>query len=349
MADIPLLESDRLAGTPHPRERYELYGQDKAQEAFVQAFKAGHLHHAWLLGGMQGIGKATLAWRIARFLCASPDFQGIQQQGIKAFDIDPQNRAARQLQALSHPNLVLLRRDMASDGKKLATQITVDQVRAIQHHFHSTSSDGGWRVAIIDAAEDLNASSANALLKLLEEPPVRSIFFIISHAPQRLLPTIRSRCRQLMLQPLDESDIITIIHSLDFTPDEDSLTKAASLSDGSIHRALDMLDPVRLKLVEAVKTLLAKLPALDLASVFALGEEIAKKDAEWKMVLMLDLVSAFVSRHLHEKAVHDPAKLIILVDTFEKGMAMAREAQSYNLDKRPVVLSLFRDLAKVMR
>src|SRR5919202_4392436 len=171
-----LVEPDRFDAAPHPRERFALFGHEEAEAAFLHAIRGGRLHHAWLIGGPEGIGKATLAYRVARFLLATGP--GSRDPG-PSLAVDPKAVAARQVAALSHPNLAVLRRSPGTDKKAPAATIAVDSVRRALDLFGSTAADGGYRVCIVDSAEDLTTQSANALLKVLEEPPARSIFLIV--------------------------------------------------------------------------------------------------------------------------------------------------------------------------
>lgn len=205
-------EADRVEGAPHPRLTETLFGQDAAEAAFLEAFATGRLHHAWLLTGPRGIGKATLAWRIARFLAAAPPrpemgLFGDTPPPAISLQMATDHPVWRRSAALSEPRIALCRRSWDEKTKRLKTQLTVDEVRRLKGHFTMSAVDGGWRVAIIDAADEMNPSAANALLKLLEEPPADTVLLLISHQPARLLPTIRSRCRALRLAPLGEEDL----------------------------------------------------------------------------------------------------------------------------------------------
>ncbi|MBV8849589.1 MAG: DNA polymerase III subunit delta', partial [Methylobacteriaceae bacterium] len=193
-----LPEADRLENAPHPRETMGFVGHKAAERAVLDTYRAGRMPHAWIIGGPEGIGKATLAWRVARFLLANPDPQNVVVQRAEALDVDPASPAARQIAALSSPDIAVLRRQWNDKVKKLYTEIRVDEVRAAMRIFQHAAGGGGWRIAIIDSADELNRNAANALLKMIEEPPPRSLFLLIAHRPGRILPTIRSRCRLLM-------------------------------------------------------------------------------------------------------------------------------------------------------
>src|SRR5437016_8213797 len=164
------------------------------------------MSHAWLIGGPRGVGKATLAYRMARFVFAQPDPSRPDAQGATWLGLPPDNPAVRRVGAQAHSDMLVLARTEGDSGK-LRTVIQVDDVRRTIGFFGSTAGEGGWRVCIVDSADELNAAGANALLKILEEPPAKALLIVVSHAPGRLLPTIRSRCRRLALRPLAAEDV----------------------------------------------------------------------------------------------------------------------------------------------
>ena len=204
--DLP--EADALTGAPHPRHVYSLVGHERAEAEMLSAYREGRLAHAWLIGGREGIGKATLAWRFARFVLANPDPAAKAVREAPNLDVAPTHQAARLLAGLAHPDFALIRREWQAASKRLASEISVDVVRQGLQVFQLSAAFGGWRIAIVDSAEDLNRNSANALLKMVEEPPQRSLILIVSHRPGQILPTIRSRCRRLRLDPLSEDEIV---------------------------------------------------------------------------------------------------------------------------------------------
>lgn len=190
-------ETDREPSAPHPRETFSYIGHEAEEQALADALRGGRMHHAWLLAGAKGLGKATLAYRFARVAL------GAESIGPRPFDVDPEDTIARRISALSHPDLFVLRRGLNDRGKP-RREITVDDARELAHFFALAPSEGGMRVAIIDAVDDLNRNAANAILKTLEEPPARSVLLLVCHAPGAILPTIRSRCRRLALRPLSD-------------------------------------------------------------------------------------------------------------------------------------------------
>jgi DNA polymerase-3 subunit delta' len=341
-----LAEPDRLEGTPHPREQLAFFGHEEGEGAFIEGLRSGRLHHAWLIGGLQGIGKATLAYRVARRLL---DLR--PGEAVDSLDVDPDAPIARKVAALAHPNLAVLRRTPATEKKGPSTVIPVEAVRRALDMFGSTA-EGGYRVCIVDSADDLNASSANALLKVIEEPPPRSIFLIVSHAPQRLLPTIRSRCRRLLLRPLTDQQIRSVIGSIGqpwTDAPEDLLRQALGLGEGSVRRTLEMLDEDKITFVGQVTQALDALPRTEPKRVLALAESLARRDAEETYELALDTVQQWVSRRLEAQASLGAARLAPLVEVCDKVARQAREIDIYNLDRRPLVLSLFDDLADAVR
>jgi DNA polymerase III subunit delta' len=269
-------------------------------------------------------------------------------------DVPSDHPVSRQVAALSHPNLFVLRRQPATEKKTASTTIPVDQVRRALGLFANTASDSGYRVCIVDSAEDLLPASANALLKMVEEPPPRSLFLIISHAPQRVLPTIRSRCRRLSLAPLGEADLNDVIRSLDGAVDADlndgeAVAQAVSLADGSARRAIELLDKTKVETLQIVNRLLDGLPRFDTRATLALAERLAKKGAEQEFDLVLESVQRWASLTLNKRVGDGPARLAPLVEVCEKIARAAREVDIYNLDRRPLVLTMFGDLADAVR
>ena len=184
-----------------------LYGHADAERTLLEAYQSTRMAHAWLIGGPPGIGKATLAYRLARFVLAHPDPKAPAVQAATSLAIDPENLVARRIAAQAQGDLLVLERVINEQTGKLYTVIRVDDVRRSVSFFGSTAGEGGWRIAIVDAVDELQREGANALLKVLEEPPARTLLLLVSHAPGRELPTIRSRCRRLLLRPLETEDV----------------------------------------------------------------------------------------------------------------------------------------------
>ncbi|WP_324750200.1 DNA polymerase III subunit delta' [Sphingomonas sp. LY54] len=212
-----------------------LFGHDAAVAAFRAGMESGRLHHAWLISGSQGVGKALFADKAALRLLA--DAAGPKLSGL-GLDVPDDHRIARLVEAGSHPDLMRLERLPKDSGGDLARSITVDQVRGLQRLFATTASLSPWRVVVIDSIDDLERSGANALLKNLEEPPAHCLFLLVSHAPERLLPTIRSRCHQIRLAPLDRDAMTSALRAA--LPDADAaeIATLAEVGEGSPGRAI---------------------------------------------------------------------------------------------------------------
>ena len=187
--------------------RRVLFGHAEAEQTLLEAYRGGRIPHAWLIGGESGIGKATLAYRLARFVLANPDPKQPAVQKATSLAVPPDHPSARRIAGQAHSDLLVLERVVNEKTGKLFTETRVEQVRASVSFFGSTAGEGGWRVAIVDPIEDLNKYGINALLKVLEEPPQRALLLLITDAPGRVLPTIRSRCRTLILRPLAAEDV----------------------------------------------------------------------------------------------------------------------------------------------
>lgn len=295
-ADLP--EPDRIEGAPHPRETLQLYGHDAAESAFLNAFTSGRLHHGWLITGPKGVGKATLAWRIARFLLATPEDDGgmFAAPPPDSLNIPADSPVARRMLQLAEPRLFLLRRGANDKETALSADIRVDEVRKMKSFFALSAADGGRRVAIIDAADDLNTGAANALLKLLEEPPSGVTFLVIAHQPHRLLPTIRSRCRELRLTALPPEPLARSLEQAGGAVDPDDVQALGELAGGSVGEAFRLTNLDGLKTYATLTQLFNTLPRLDRPRALALAETGAGKGAEERFDLIITLLDLFLAR-----------------------------------------------------
>jgi DNA polymerase-3 subunit delta' len=336
-------ESDRAGDAPHPRRAEYLFGHAAAEQELLAAYRGGRFAHAWIFGGRPGIGKATLAWRLAKFLMANPDPGAASVRAARSLAIDPRSASAHQVATLAAPGLVLLRREWntAARPPRFFTEIRVDDVRAALARFHLTAPDNGWRIAIIDAGDDLNRSAANALLKMIEEPPARSLFLIVSHQPGRLLPTIRSRCRRLVLTPLTSDELKASLSSLGHHNVPDAIIETAQ---GSVGEALRLLGRQGSDFARTVEGLLHQLPSVDWRGVTALAERLAPPRAEADFEAFLDIVFRFIDGEVRAKADQHAARLAPYAHVWEQFVAAARATDTLNLDRRPLVLSIFEEL-----
>jgi len=342
--------SDETEERPNksPRETTSLFGHGEAERALLEAYKTGRIPHAWLIGGSPGIGKATLAFRMARFVLAHPDPRAAEVQKATSLAIDPAHPVARRIAVQAQGDLLVLERSINEQTGKLYTVIRVDDVRRTVSFFGSTAGEGGWRIAIVDAVDDLQREGANALLKILEEPPQRSLLLLVSHAPGRELPTIRSRCRRLLLRPLAREDVVrALTEATAGTAADSELREAAEAGEGSVGRALALLDGPALALRQRILDLFAQLPNPDPRALHALGEAISGADPK-TLETFMDLVNGWLSRRLTEGS-QGPAHLARVAEAWEKINNVARDAEAYNLERKLLVFSVFGALAETAR
>jgi DNA polymerase-3 subunit delta' len=332
---------------PPPRETTALFGHGQAEAALLDAYRTGRMAHAWLLGGPPGIGKATLAYRMARFVLAHPDPKAPAVQAARSLALDPNHPVARQVAGQSHPDLLVLERT-ENDKGALRTEIVVAQTDRTVSFFGSTAGAGGWRVCIVDALDELNLASANKLLKILEEPPERALFLLVGHAPGRLLPTIRSRCCRLDLRPLAESDIAHACAAiLGADADGAEIAQAAAAADGSVARALTLLGGPARALRQRVIALLDALPATDAKALHALGDALGGADPA-TLTAFVDAVRDWLSARLNREP-REPRRLARVAEVWEKVNGAAREVEDFNLDRKPLVFAVFGLLAETAR
>jgi DNA polymerase III subunit delta' len=333
----------------HPRETVALYGHKDAEATLLDAYRGGQCPHAWLIGGAHGIGKATLAFRFARFVLAQPIPSAPSVQNASSLAIAAADPAARHIAAGTHGGLLVLERTL-NDRGVLRTEISVEDARATISFFGSTSADGGWRVCIVDTVDELNANSANALLKVLEEPPGRSLFLLVSNAPARVLPTIQSRCRKLLLRPLDERDVVqAAAEATDTSADDKALKEAASRAEGSVARAMMLLGGETLGLQHRTEALLQALPQLDPKGLHGLGDSLAGNDRA-ALLAFVDTLERWMGAQLQTNgAGADLPRLARLSEVWEKVSRAVRETQEFNLERKPLVFSVFGMLAEAMR
>lgn len=339
-------EADRFEDAPHPRETFAFVGHAEAERALLDALKSNRLPQAYIIGGEPGIGKATLAWRLARFVLAHPDLEAAS--AAQDLAVDPDHPAARKIAALSHGNVFLLRREWNEKTRRHFSEIRVDDVRQATQMFQRSAGGEGYRICIVDSADDLNRSAANALLKLVEEPPPRSLFLIVAHQPGLVLPTLRSRCRALLLRPLSAGEIVSVIEGLGepWTDVElGALRAVADRAQGSVSAALRLLMDDGLERDRLVSQLLDNLPALDWRAVHALADQAAGRDNEAEFDRLMASIIAWIDARLHSEAARGAGRLAPLAEVWEKAAEAAREAEVMNLDKRPLILSIFADLA----
>lgn len=297
--DLP--QPDRIDGTPHPRDTQNLIGQHAAEQAFLDAIASGRLHHGWMIAGPRGVGKATLAWRIARHLIAHPP--GQDDGGLfgappppETLDVDPEHPVARRMAAGSEPGLFRLVRPYDDKAKRLKSEITIAEVRNLKSRFALSATDGGWRVVIVDAMDEMNTSAANALLKLLEEPPARTTLLLVTHQPSALLPTIRSRCRMLRLRLLTPDQMARALDQAGIETAPEEAQALAALSSGSVGDAIRLSLNDGPKLYAGIVSLLGSLPRMDRARALSLAEASTARGDEDRVNTIFSLLDLALIR-----------------------------------------------------
>ncbi len=267
----------------HPRETFDVVPSLEAETALLDALSRGRLHHAWLLTGAEGRGKATFAYRAARRLLGAVADPSRGPLGSR-----PDDPTSRLIAARAHPDLMILER--AVEGGKAKKSISVDQARDLPEFFAKSPSVARWRVAIVDAADDLNPNAANALLKILEEPPVRGVLFLVAHAPGRLLPTIRSRCRQLNFPAWGEARLESLVRDR-LGATEESARAAAAMAQGSPGLALALAGEQAGEMDRLARRWIAEGPR-DAAETIAVSDGFRRGDGPAKFDMLFDRLQA---------------------------------------------------------
>jgi DNA polymerase-3 subunit delta' len=350
------VEPDRLEGFPLPREVDRLFGHEAAEREFTDALRSGRMHHAWLIVGPEGVGKATLAYRLARSVLA------------EGGSVDRHHPVFRKVAALSHPNLMLITRSWLEKPKRYSQWILIDEVRRLRAFLSHTAGEEGWRVVIVDRADELNQSAASALLKALEEPPPRTLFLLISSAEGRLPVTIRSRTRVLRLAPLGEEDLERAVQAALLPggnePDAKTLATALALSQGSVRRALELISNEGIKIYDEIAASLAALPEIDSPRLHRQAERLAGQGGTERLELYLALLLGLIERMVRfagtgAGALQDeqrlanrlisPANLPHWAEAWEAISNAMAEVMALNLDRSLLVLETWFRLQKVAR
>ncbi|MCP5381793.1 MAG: DNA polymerase III subunit delta' [Kordiimonadaceae bacterium] len=364
-----------------PRKTLNLTGHEGAERLFLDAFNAGKIHHAWMITGPKGIGKATLAYKMARFLLNNPPEEDegpglfgdvLEKVAALSLDTDIESRENSQISAGSHADLLVIERTEDPKTGKLRNNILVDDVRKINDFFHKTSTAGGWRVAIVDTADEMNRNAANAILKILEEPPSNSILIILAHAPGRLLPTIKSRCRMLPLKPLKSETVKEILQSKFPDMDEHFIDGYVALTNGSPGKAISLINHDGLKLYGDLLSLLSSMPDINVPLMHKFADEITSRKSGDMFQLFHELLSRFISRmirhvsyqgtsHIHnikpalenEFALMEKLGAIIPLDQWaelwEKIAEKMKATDALNMDPKQTVLDILNMISAALR
>lgn len=340
-----------------PRDNSVLFGHEQAVKTLFEAWRSGKLHHAWLLSGPRGIGKATLVYQFARFVLADGSSEG---GGGGPLFVAPDHPIFRRVASGGHADFMAIERGINEKTGKRRSEIVVDDVRRVGRLVSLTPGEGLWRVVIVDGAEDMNRNAANAILKYLEEPPPQTLFLLVSHAPARLLPTVRSRCRSLTMRPLTEAMVNDLIAS-QIAPQLDPQEREilTSISEGSPGRALALAEQGGVELYEKLIGILSDLPNLDIRAVHGLGDRVARKDGAeafrtlsdllvwWLNHLVCDGAKSTQRRGISEREDALRRRLLAKGDlehwaaVWEKLSRLFARAEAVNLDPKHVILNAF--------
>ncbi len=367
--DAPPPSPDAIPGFPHPSETASLFGQSDAETRFLDAWRQDRLHHAWLLRGPSGIGKATLAYRIARTLIDAPAdaggglFGDATPQIPDTLDRPTDCPVAARIAAGSEPRLFVLRRTPNPNTGRMRAQIAIDDVRRLREFLGLSAADGGWRVIIIDSADEMNRNSANALLKFLEEPPALSMFLLISHAPASLLPTIRSRCRTLDLAPLGAEDHAWALEAAGAQTTSETAAVLTQLAAGSVGRALRLTAADGSEIYGQIVEIMRGGAGVDRTALSPFAESCAARGQSDRFDIVLDLTQTLLARlaraaatgHMPPEAAPGEHALMQAVATTLGAAhhwaeaqatvsATTRHAKAVNLDPGQTIVDMFLEL-----
>ena len=317
----------------HPRDRFDLIPDASAEASFLDALAKGRLHHAWLLCGVEGSGKSTFAYRAARrLLGAAPD----PSRGL--LGTDPNDHVARMIAAQSHPDLLVLERLV--EGGKTRKSISVDQARDLPEFFSKSPSQAEYRVAIIDAADDLNLNAANALLKVLEEPPERGVLFLVTHAPGRLLATIRSRCRRLAFPVWPQHALEELVRNKTGVPTSEAV-RIAGMAGGSPGQALALASGATLEADQMAQDWVAA-AQVDRAEAMAIADKFRGAEGQERFETLMERLIAAVK----VRALQEGASGARWAELWSRLSELPERAAAINLDRADVLAGALADLQR---
>lgn len=336
---------DLLEGAVSPALNPNLFGHGEAEAFLAEAYAGGKMHHALLMEGPRGIGKATLAFRFANHLLRHPD---PARAPLMLTPPDPDHPVTRQIASGASHDLLHLTRPLDEKAGRLKSAITVDEIRRAGKFLGQTSGTGNWRVVIVDAADDMNRNAANAVLKILEEPPRRVLFMLVSHAPGKLLPTIRSRCMPLPLRPLAEADLAAALAALEVTLPAASADRILAAAGGSVAEALKLIHYGGLDIMAALETILKPGPSTR-REMHKLADLLSAKDAETVFLFFTELAGRRIVAEARASALAGDLgradRLASLSQSLTEKIAISI---GYNLDRKQTVLQILDDMRGAM-
>ena len=354
-----MAEDQRQSGVIEPRTNTYLLGHAEEEQFLLNAWKNRTLHNSWLLCGIEGIGKATLAFRFARFLLAADENQ---RDKYNSLDVSVDSQTYKLVANASHPDLKVIERDFTEtdkkkvlkaikEGERLSDEelkglkksaiIKVDDVRTINEFLAKKSSNDGWRVVIVDSIDDLNNAGANAILKILEEPPAKTVIMLISHNPNRLLPTIRSRCAKMNLKPLTENEVASLLRRYRSELSEKAVKGLAGLSSGSIGKAIRYADNAALASYDDLCKIIYAKNKYKLADLLAFCDAAVADEDSYNLVQ--ELVLKFAAENV--KGCDNVEEL---AEMWEKAVKIFDETARLNLDKKQALINIISGICKVI-
>jgi DNA polymerase-3 subunit delta' len=339
-------EYDSLDGVPEPPETARLFGHVAQAEHLTAAHRAGKLPHGLVFAGPRGIGKATLAFQLAHYLLANPDPTSAPAEFRPP---EPSSSLYRQVASGAHPSVLHLTRPFNEKTKAFKTMLTVDEVRRVGRFLSLTAHDGGYRVVIVDPADDLNVNAANALLKNLEEPPARTVFMLVAHSPGRLLPTIRSRCQVIRLNPLEEGDLIAALAAFDKAPKPEEAAALVARAAGSVRNAVLLTDYGGVEISDALDRLVAARnpPATD---THRLADAVAGRDQTIQFNIFNEHALDILARAASDAAERGDSRTADRMSELWQDTRIAiLDAEAYNLDRKQHVLGMITRLNDTFR
>ena len=330
----------------HPRLRSTLYGHEGVENMVSTAFRAGRLHHAWLLAGPKGIGKATLAYRIARYLLRYPDAASAPDN----MAVDPQDGVFKRVAARGHSDLLVVERSFDEKTKRLKGEIGVAEARAVSRFFTRTAGEGGWRICIVDAADELNTVAANAILKILEEPPDKALILLVTQqSPGRLLPTIRSRCIKQIMSPLGDDLVARVLGEI-ADDDGHDLQSLAHLASGSPGRALELAETGGAKHLVTFEQLVSSRPPYDRKQMMRLADQLSSRKEQLGYAAFCNLLREWLMQRAKNNVEHEMAgNAARWAELYQDIDRSIEQANVLNLDRRSVMLEAFRQIEQAER